>query len=865
MLLALALTTYATIPGGIVIPEAHGALALRVESNRRIRVTFAPRGAGPAQPALALINPKATVPFTVKTDPAAVTVRTKALTVSFNRKTGALTFSDRHGVLLREPADARTYRPVNISGTRAFAAIQRFEMQPGEAYFGLGGHQRSGLNWRGSSVTLVQRNTETAVPFMLSSRGYGILNNAACGQVVNFGGEAGPIPPEILADDAGTPGALTGHYFTGKNFDTHVGDRRDAKIAFTWTGGSPMAGIASTNYSVRWTGTIRVPRDGDYGFSTRADDGVRVWVDDKLVVDDWAEKPASNAGGHIFLKAGVAHAIRVEYFQAGGEAEVSLQWHPPSSKQEISWQSEFVTRLDYTFIAGPEFDDIIAEYRDATGAAPMFGRWAYGFWQCKERYKTQQELLDIAAGFRSRHIPIDNLVQDWFYWDPHAWGSHHFDEKRYPDMLAATTQLHDEHIHLMISVWGKFIAPSKNYTELNAAHFLYPALNGNERYYDAFDPAARAVYWRQIKDELLSKGIDAWWLDASEPEVPMNLFRPVQTHLGPAAEVLNAYPLMHTGGVYQGQRAAKAGARVFILTRSAFAGQQRNAAAVWSGDVNGDWTTFKKQVSGGLNFCMSGLPYWCTDIGGFFSRPNTDPDYQELFVRWFEWGTFNPIFRVHGTGTDKEPWRWGPEKEKILVKFDKLRYRLLPYIYSVAWKVTHEGYTMMRGLPMDFRDDPKVYDIDDEFMFGPSLLIAPVTKPGATARQVYLPGGVWYNFWTGKRLAGGRTVTVAAPLDSMPIFVRAGSIIPVGPVVEYAEHQRGAPLQLWVYPGANGHFTLYDDDGTDYGYEHGAYTTTRLTWDEVRHKLVVGKREGSYPGMGPTPKLTTRIAPAGAA
>lgn len=860
MLLALAAASYVTIPGGIVIPEAHGALGLRVESERRIRVTFAPRGAGPAQPALALLNQDATAPFTVKTDPAYLTLSTKKLTVRFDRKSGALSFSDRSGELVHEPGAARTFRPVTVGGTRAFSAVQRFEMSPGEAFFGLGGHQRSGLDYRGSSVTLVQRNTETAVPFLLSSRGYGILNNAACAQTVNLAADAGPIPIGDLADDSGHHGGLTGHYFAGRNFEREVATRKDASLDYDWTTKPPIDGLGSKDFSVRWTGTLLTPRSGSYSFVTRADDGARLWIDGKPVIDDWSVKAASEATGRVDLTAG-KHAIRLEYFQAGGEAVLSLQWQPPSTTQEVVWKSEFVTRLDYTFIAGPEFDDIIGEYRRATGVAPMFGRWAYGMWQCKERYKTQQELLDIAAGFRERHIPLDNLVQDWFYWDPHPWGSHRFDEARYPDIASTIAKLHAENLHLMISVWAKFMPDSDNYKAMLKGGYLYPALTGEERYYDAFHPAARSLYWKQVKSALLDKGVDAWWLDASEPEVPMDKFRAVETRLGPAAEVLNGFPLLHTQGVYQGQRASKAGSRVFILTRSAFAGQQRNAAAVWSGDINGDWPTFRRQVSSGLNFCMSGLPYWCTDIGGFFSRPNTDPDYQELFVRWFEWGAFNPIFRVHGTGTDKEPWRWGVANERILVKYDKLRYRLLPYIYSLAWKVNHDGYTMMRGLPMDFRDDPKVYAIDDEFMFGPSLLVAPVTTAGATSRSVYLPRGLWYDFWTGKPVQGGRTVKVRAPLQTLPIFVRAGAVIPVGPVVEYAAHQQGAPLQVWVYPGANGAFTLYDDAGDGYAYEHGAFTTTELKWDDRAHRLVVRPRKGSYPGMGPAPKLTPRVAP----
>ncbi len=865
MILAVTTVGYALISGGVVIPERGGSLTLRVESPRRVRVMFKPTGAGPAQPNLAEIHPEAKAPFKFKATASSFRLTTSELAITVDKKTGALTYRDHNGkLLLQEPSNARTFAPTAIGDTHAFSAVQRFNMQAGEAYFGLGGHQRSGLNYRGSTVNLVQRNTETAVPFLLSSRGYGVLSNSATAQVVNLGGDSGPIPSENLSDDQGLAGGLTGHYYEGKNFEKHVADRRDSKVDFSWLGG-PVDGIGHLNFSVRWTGAIVAPRSGDYRFTTRADDGVRLYVNNKLIVDDWSVKAASEATGHVAFEAGHKYPIRVEYFQAGGESEVSLKWQMPSASQQVVWSSEFLTQEDYTFISGPKFDDIIAEYRKATGPAPLFGRWAYGLWQCKERYQTQQELLDIAKGYRDRRIPLDNIVQDWFYWDPHVWGSHDFDAKRYPSISTAIDTLHAENVHLMISVWGKFLPGSANYDELSKSGYLYPALTGEERYYDAFNPDARAMYWRQITEKLLSKGIDAWWLDASEPEVPMNKFRTTSTHLGPANEVLNAWPLMHTKGVYEGQRKAKPDSRVFILTRSAFPGQQRNAAAVWSGDVQGNWSTFGQQVSNGLNFCMSGLPYWCTDIGGFFSPPHADKSYDELFVRWYEWGTFCPIFRVHGTGTDKEPWRWAPTDEKTLVKFDKLRYKLMPYIYSLAWKVTHEGYTVMRGLPMDFGNDPKVYDIDDEFMFGPSLLIAPVTQKGATSRQVYLPKGKWYDFWTGKPVTGGQTINVKAPLSSIPIFVRAGSILPIGPVVQYASQPSTVPLELWFYPGADGKFTLYEDAGDGYGYERGQYATTELRLDNRRGTLTISDRKGSFPKM-PNPLTpgphTFRNAPA---
>ncbi len=405
--------------------------------------------------------------------------------------------------------------------------------------------------------------------------------------------------------------------------------------------------------------------------------------------------------------------------------------------------------IDYTFLYGPDLDDVIASYRQLTGAAPLFGRWAYGFWQCKERYKTQEELVGVVREFRRRQIPLDAIVQDWFYWDPFKWGSHRFDRERYPDPAAMIRDLHAMNTKLMISVWAKFVPGSDNHTEMAARGFLYPPFDkahggpdGNtEQYYDAFNPEARALYWRQIDEQLFSKGIDAWWLDATEPEIgDLKRDEPRQvmakTALGHGARQLNAYSLMTTEAVYRGQRQSDPTKRVFILTRSAFAGQQRNAAATWSGDIEATWDVFAKQVAAGINFGLSGLPYWTTDIGGFFvneyPRGGQDPSYQELFTRWYQWGAFCPIFRVHGTTVPREMWRFGEPGSwayDTQLRFDRLRYRLLPYIYSLAGHVTHGGGTILRGLPFDFRGDPRVRDIADEHMFGPAFLVSPVLQP----------------------------------------------------------------------------------------------------------------------------------------
>jgi alpha-D-xyloside xylohydrolase len=534
---------------------------------------------------------------------------------------------------------------------------------------------------------------------------------------------------------------------------------------------------------------------------------------------------------------------------------------------QLAWTSEASDAIDYYFMYGPELDRVIADYRDLTGTAPMFGKWAWGFWQCKNRYASQKELLGVAGWYREHHVPLDGVIQDWRY-SPHPWGSHQFDTNRYPDAARMVQELHAENVHVIISVWPKFDLDSSNANELRNAGGLYPHIflsvyskGGTQwrtQWYDPFNPVARKIYWRQISRELFSKGFDGWWLDASEPELGWGWgeYRDFKTAAGPGAKVFNAYPLLHTTGVYQGQRAQTSAKRVFILTRSAYAGQQRNAAVTWSGDVCDNWDVFARQIPAGLNFSMSGIPYWNTDTGGYSDTGGfydggdpANPAYAELFTRWFQFSAFCPMFRVHGVGKPKEMWRFNDATREILIHYDQLRYHLLPYIYSVSWMVMSHGYTMMRPLVMDFRHDTNVYNIPDQYMFGPALMVNPVTKAGTGNRNVYLPAGAtWIDFWTGKNYSGGQTIETAAPLETLPLFVRAGSIIPCGPAIEYAM-EKSDPIELRVYRGADGAFTLYEDEGDNYDYEKGACATIPISWNEAAHTLTIGGCHGKFPGM----------------
>ena len=540
--------------------------------------------------------------------------------------------------------------------------------------------------------------------------------------------------------------------------------------------------------------------------------------------------------------------------------------------------SEVGDAINYFFIYGPEADTIISNYRELTGKTPLLPKWAFGYIQSKERYKTQQELIDVVKEFRDRKIPLDVIVQDWRYWDDRHWGQKSFNKERFPDPVAMMDTLHNQYnAHLMISVWPKMSSRSSNYSEMiKHKGFLYG--KDGSPFYDAFNPDARALYWKQANEGLFSKGIDAWWCDATEPELDGWDFnydaykKKMKPVIGSGARYLNAYSLMHSKGMYENQRLTTDKKRVVNLTRSAFAGQQKYATITWSGDIVANWKVFKNQIPAGLNFCMSGLPYWTTDIGGFFVQSAevgelgkglwfrngdfdggiADDNYKELYVRWFQYGAFCPIFRSHGTDISREIWQFGEPGHwayDALLKFDNLRYRLMPYIYSLAWKVTSEGYTLMRGLAMDFRHDPHVFEIDDQFMFGPAILVNPITEPKASFRHVYLPiGSNWYNFWTGKKYSGGQTLQVPSPIDEIPLFVKEGSILPIGPFIQFAAESVD-PLEIRIYPGADGSFTLYEDENDTYNYEKGVYSTIDFKWENKNHQMIIEDRKGNFPSM----------------
>jgi len=540
-----------------------------------------------------------------------------------------------------------------------------------------------------------------------------------------------------------------------------------------------------------------------------------------------------------------------------------------AGQKVLRWSSEVGKAIDYYFCYGDgTIDTAMKAYRHLTGDAPLMPKWMLGFWQCKERYASQEELLGVARKLRELKVPVDGIIQDWQYWPPgtNTWGSHQFDPARYPDPAGMFKELHGMNYHTLISVWAKFDLGSDNSKELNAAGGMFPQVTryvfppGQGQWYDPFSAKGREIYWRQMRDQLFAKGVDGWWLDAPEPEINGMGFRAYTTPMGPGCEVYNAYPLMHSTGIYQGQRAATDNKRVVILTRSAYAGQQRNSAITWSGDIQGTWQVLRNQIPAGLNFSLSGIPYWNTDTGGFFNNRDTgngnpnNPQFQEFFARWFQFSSFCPMFRVHsssGLNPGREFYRFDEKTQGILRTYLDLRYRLLPYLYSVAWQVTTNGSTFMRPLVMDFPKDPQVLGIGDQYLFGPSIMVTPVTTGGALTRSVYLPasGAPWYNFWTAGTSPAGQRVEAAAPVQTLPLFIRPGSIIPLGPFVQYSSEKPADPIELRIYRGADSKFTLYEDEGDNYKYEKGKYATIPISWNEAKHTLEIGKRTGAFLGM----------------
>ena len=781
---------------GATVRTAAGVTRIEVCSEGVIHVLSGPAALPERSIVPTVVRPCAGTSFTTASNDSHFYLQTGKLKIEISKDTGNVRFSQPNGetILVEEPRQG----PAPDQKATGSGIQQGFQLSPGEALYGLGQHQTGYLDLRDIPVRLLQANTDIAIPFLISNKGYGLLwNNPS---LTDFN----PATEEIHLDENGS-------------------------------------------------GTFQTGPAGEYGFLLGGNgrDKLCLTVNGEKVIELKNMWLPWSAGGKIHLAANTNYKVMAE---TGGNTKLFLR--PPANT--MAFWSETGDAVDYYFMYGPEPSQVLAEYRRLTGDAPLLPRWAYGFWQCRERYSSQQQILDIAAEFRKRKIPVDVLVQDWQYWGKYGWNAMRFDESAYPDPSAMMSALHRDNFHMVISVWAKFGAETAVNHEMEDAHLVLTSAASTaepgetkerENWADLFNPKAQKAYWSDINRNLFADGMDGWWLDASEPEG--DPLKSDQTFLGPGKNVRNAYPLFETSAVYRGQRATTESKRVVILSRSAYAGQQRNSSISWSGDISANWETLRRQIPAGLSFSMSGIPYWTTDIGGFFRPADqyTSADYQELLIRWFQFGAFCPIFRIHGFKSETEMWKYGPEVEKVLTQYDELRYRLLPYIYSAAWGVTSRGEILMKALPFVYPNNDSLNAIGDQFLFGDSLLVNPVTEAHAIERKLALPAGDgWVDFWTGQTYPGGQSVVARAPLDRMPIFVRQGSIVPMGPIVQSAA-ELADPLDLRIYAGKDADLIFYEDAGDGYAYETGAKATIHIRWDDRRKTLSIGGRSGSFPGM----------------
>jgi len=927
---------------------------LQVINDNIIRVQATSKDALPQKPKSLMIVPQAQNPkFEVSEDAGTVTVKAKNVKAVVQKATGAVAFYDGEGKLLTQEAkDGKKFwdftvpeREYGLKGGPAITDEMKhgltwqtvFDSPADEAFYGLGQHQSEEFNMKGKNEDLFQYNTKVSIPFVLSNKNYGILWDSY--SYCRFG-----KPDEYLQlnrafklyDRQGREGHLTGTYVDkdGKrlvrNEDSiyyEYGYPATSEIAVKTDNGGIKnlpQGFNLDGARVVYEGFIEPMENGELRMENCDNNGgchhgargnhncqlsiinyqfilyysgyVKVYMDGREVVPErW--RTAWNPNSYKFtteLKKGRKAQLRIEWQPDGGEAYCGLRVAAPRSAEErgqLSIWSEMARDMDYYFISGEDFDEVISGYRTLTGKASLYPKWVLGYWQSRERYKSSKEIEETLSEFRSRHIPVDNIVQDWNYWKLDSWGDHTFEASRYPNPQAMLDSVHAMHGRFMISVWPKFYDTVKNYKELDQNGWMYHQavkddihdwLGFRGSFYDAYDAGARKMFWRQMDENLYTKynhGIDAWWMDASEPNVrdctPMWYRKALcgPTALGTATEYFNAYSTVNADAIYNGQRSVFKGKkdepRVFLLTRSGFAGEQRFSTATWSGDIGTRWEDMRAQMTAGLNYSMSGIPFWGMDQGGFCVEnryvaaqklfdekgiENEDlKEWRELQARWNQFGAFIPLFRSHGQWPLREIWNIAPDEHpayKSFVYYDRLRYRLMPYLYSLAGWAHFKDYTLMRALVMDFNGDSEVLNIGNQWMLGPALMACPVGYYKARNRSVYFPEQCgWYNLYTGEHINGGQRLVVDAPYEQIPVFVREGAIIPFGPEMEWSDEKPAELINLYVYEGQDGEFQLYEDEGTNYNYEKGKYATIDIRYDDATKTVTFSKRNGQFPGM----------------
>ena len=935
MVAALMAADYTVKGNFVTIPvkevKAGGAKVVRLQviNDNIIRVQATSEASLPQKQSLMIVEQKANPKFDVRQDDDKVCVKASRVEARVDVESGEIAFYDTSGKrLLKESDDGKQFRnftvPEREYGLKGGAPLteamkhgiqwqMKFDSPDDEAFYGLGQHQSEEFNMKGKNEDLFQYNTKVSIPFVLSNKNYGILWDSY--SYCRFGNPNDYLQLNRafkLYDRKGKAGHLTGTYVDAQGKKL-VRDEDSIYYEYGYPATSEIAvktdnggiknlpqGFNLQGARVVYEGFIEPQVSNLYQFILYYSGYVKVYIDGKEVVPErW--RTAWNPNAYKFatdLKKGKKVQLRIEWQPDGGEAYCGLRVSEPRSEEErgkLSIWSEMARDMDYYFIAGKNFDEVISGYRTLTGKASLYPKWVLGFWQSRERYKSSQEIEETLAEFRKRHIPVDNIVQDWNYWKLDSWGSHEFETDRYPNPQAMLDNVHKMHGRFMISVWPKFYDTVKNYKELDKKGWMYHQavkddihdwLGFRGSFYDAYDAGARKMFWRQMDENLYSKynhdgiaGVDAWWMDASEPNVrdctPMWYRKALSgpTALGTSTEFFNAYSTVNADAIYNGQRSVYKGKdnepRVFLLTRSGFAGEQRFSTATWSGDIATRWEDMRAQMTAGLNYSMSGVPFWGMDQGGFCVEnryvaaqqlydktgvENEDlKEWRELQTRWNQFGAFIPLFRAHGQWPLREIWNIAPDNHpayKSFVYYDKLRYRLMPYLYSMAGWAHFKDYTLMRALVMDFNGDKEVENIGNQWMFGPALMACPVGYYKARNRSVYFPKqSGWYDLYTNEYIEGGQSLVVDAPYECIPVFVREGAIIPFGPEMEWSDEKPAELINLYVYAGKNGSFQLYEDEGVNYNYEKGKYATIDITYDDASKTVKFGARKGQFNGM----------------
>ena len=758
--------------------------------------------------------------FKVNNTAEKLTIVLSRMRVELDKANNELSFYNNNGqIILRENANARVFKQTEIMGEKCYFVEQTFHSPSDESIFGLGQFQDGNYDLKGIARRLTQVNSQIAIPFIYSNKGYGLLWHQY--GLTDFN----PADNFVTLTKQAKP------------------DEAEKLVETTTTAGTQKVAQNQSLYH----GKLIVPQDGEYSiFLDLGDMGNRhfVSINGKAVIDQSNMWLPPTAGTLVHLKAG-EHDVQLI---CKSDNKPQLSWKLKDNS--TVFRSPHAKALDYVVFAGSA-DDVIASYRKLSGNAPLFPKWAYGFWQCRERYTSANHLIETVKEFRKRQLPMDVIVQDWQYWGNKGWGVPQFDERHYPNPTGFIKEIHDLNAHFCISIWSN---PDKN-SEIGKQYVANNRFVPDTKWLDYYNPATRNEYWGTLKTNMFDHGVDSWWMDAVEPE--NDALTGTKTHIGLGDFYRLTYPLLVSKAVYEGQRNVTDDKRVCILTRSAFSGQQRYGVINWSGDIGGDWDAYKRQIVAGLNFSITGLPYWTTDIGGFFRPGNaqyTDKNFHELLLRWFQWGTFNPVFRMHGYMSETEPWKYGAEMESNMRQMLNLRYRLLPYIYSEAWQITSNGSTLMRPMVMDFANDKNAVAQAYQYMFGQSILVTPTIEADVRKQKVYLPNtDTWYDFWTGKKYDGGQTVMADAAIDKIALFVKAGSILPMGKTVQHSGESNNEMLEIRIYKGKNGKFELYEDAGNNYDYEQGAYNLIAFTWDDKKQTLTIDTAKGNW-----TDKLTKR-------